>query len=57
MKPSPLRPRESAQCVPDVTNLEPESVNEGEIENSENEVEVLGVLCRWVRHGAEQEME
>ena len=46
VKPSPLRPRESEQCIPDVINLEPEPVSEGEVENSENDVKMLGVLCR-----------
>ena len=46
VKPSNLRPRESAQCIRDVINLEPELVSEGEVENRENEVNVPGVLCR-----------
>ena len=46
VKPSPPSPRESAQCIPDVIHLEPEPVSEGEVENSEKEVKVLGVLCR-----------
>ena len=45
VKPSTLRPRESAQCIRDVINLEPEPVGEGEVENRENEVNV-GVLCK-----------
>ena len=44
VKPSTLRPRESAQCIRDVINLEPELVGEGEVENRENEVNVL-VYC------------
>ena len=52
VKPSPLRSRESAQCIPDVINLELELVSEGEVEDSENEVKMMGVLClarnkRW----------
>ena len=46
VKPSPLRSRESAQCILDVINLEPEPVKEGEEEESEKEDKVLGVLCR-----------
>ena len=38
VKPSPPRPRESAQWIPDVINLEPEPVSKG--------VKVMGVLCR-----------
>ena len=43
--PSPLRPRESEQCIPDVINLEPEPVSEGEAENSEKEANE-GVVVR-----------
>ena len=57
VKPSPLRPRETAQCILDVINIEPELVKEGEIEEVEKEDKMLGVLCRVVRHGAKQEME
>ena len=32
VKPSPPRPRESAQCILDVINLELELVDEGEVE-------------------------
>ena len=46
VKPSPPRPRESAQCILDVINLEPEPVNEGEVEDSEIEDKMLGALCR-----------
>ena len=45
-QPSHPRPRESAQCILDVINLEPEPVNEGEVEASEREDKMLGVLCR-----------
>ena len=34
-----------------------EPVSEGEVENIENEVKVLGCTMQVVRHGAEQEME
>ena len=37
VKPSPPRPRESAQCTLDVINLEPEPVKEGEVEETETE--------------------
>ena len=46
MKPSPPGSRESAQCILDVINLEPEPVNEGEVDASEREDNMLGVLCR-----------
>ena len=46
VKPSLPRSRESAQCILDVINLERERVNEGEVEASEREDKMLGVLCR-----------
>ena len=46
MKPSPPGPRESGQCILDVINLEPELVREGEVEESEKEDKMQGVLCR-----------
>ena len=46
MKPSPPGSRESAQCILDVSNLEFEPVNEGEVEASEREDNMLGVLCK-----------
>ena len=52
VKPSPPRSRESAQCILDVINLEPEPVKEGEVEDSEMEDKMLGVLCRSWRYGA-----
>ena len=46
VKPSPRRSRKSAQCTLDVINLEPERVKEREVEESEKEDMMLGVLCR-----------
>ena len=46
VKPSPLSPRESAQCILNVINLEPEPVNEGEVEESDIEDKNTGQKCR-----------
>ena len=57
VKPSPPRPRESAQCILDVINFEPEPVNEGEVEESEKEDKSAGRAVQVVRHGAKPKME
>ena len=57
VKPSPLRSRESAQCILDVINLEPEPVNEGEVRGKWQRRHNAWCTAQGVRHGAKQEME
>ena len=45
-KPSSLRSRESAQCILDVINLEPEPVNEGEVDEK-SRGQNAGWCCAW----------
>ena len=57
VKPSPLRPSESAQCILDVINLEPGPVNDGEVQANEKRRQNAGCTVQVVWHGAEQETE